>query len=153
MCAIYHFCKSIFENCLKTVCSPEKLFLYLLIAQPKSVVELPRIRSICRLNFSVENRIRECRVSLKKSFLCASDAETDHPAGITSAMRNKKATLSSGFCFSEHCRACTKQCSEITKDAVQSTAFLLHIAEDSKGKALSEADASLRSSQSRRYKF
>ena len=27
-----------------------------------------------------------------------------------------------------------------TKDAVQSTAFLLHIAEDSKGKALSEAD-------------
>ena len=64
-------------------------------------------------------------------------------------MRNKKATRKSGFCFFEHCRACTKQCSEITKDSVQSTAFLLHIAEDSKGKALSEADASLRSSQSR----
>ena len=64
-------------------------------------------------------------------------------------MHNKKATQKSGFSFSEHCRACTKQCSEITKDAVQSTAFLLHIAEDSKGKALSGADASLRSSQSR----
>lgn len=51
--------------------------------------------------------------------------------------------------FFEHCRACTKQCSEITKDSVQSTAFLLHIAEDSKGKALSEADRCLRSSQSR----
>lgn len=30
---------------------------------------------------------------------------------------------------------------KITKDAVQSTAFLLHIAEDPKGKALSEASA------------
>ena len=75
--------------------------------------------------------------------------EVSITAGITSTMRNKKATQKSGFCFSEHCRACTKQCSEITKDAVQSTAFLLLIAEDSKGKTLSEADASLRSSQSR----
>ena len=80
-------------------------------------------------------------------------SNTAFTAGITSAMRNKKATLSSGFCFFEHCRACTKQCSEITKDSVQSTAFLLHIAEDSKGKALSEADASLRSSQSRLKNF
>ena len=93
-----------------------------------------KIRRILVQNFSVENCISECRVSLKKCLLCASGAETDHPAGITSAMRNKKATLSSGLCFSEHCRACTKQCSEITKDAVQSTAFLLHIAEESKGK-------------------
>ena len=53
------------------------------------------------------------------------------------------------FVFAVHCRACTKQCAETTKEAVQSTAFLLRIAEDSKGKALSEADASLRSSQSR----
>ena len=61
-------------------------------------------------------------------------------AGITSAMRNKKATQKSGFSFFEHCRACTKQCSEMTKDAVQSTAFLLRIAEEPKGWALSGAD-------------
>ena len=61
--------------------------------------------------------------------------EVSIPAGITSAMRNKKATRKSGFfVVAVHCRACTKQCSEITKDSVQSTAFLLHIAEDSKGK-------------------
>ena len=45
--------------------------------------------------------------------------------------------------------ACSQIVDLITKSAVQSTAFLLRIAEDSKGKALSEADASLRSSQSR----
>ena len=45
--------------------------------------------------------------------------------------------------------ACSQIVALITKNAVQSTAFLLRIAEDSKGKALSEADASLRSSQSR----
>ena len=72
-----------------------------------------------------------------------------NPSTPTRAKQKCKATRKSGFCFSEHYRACTEQCSEITKDAVQITAFLLHIAEDSKGKALSEADARLRSSQSR----
>ena len=43
------------------------------------------------------------------------------------------------FVVAAHCRACTKQCTEITKNAVQSTAFLLRIAEDSKGKALNYA--------------
>ena len=57
-----------------------------------------KIRRIWVQNFSVENCISECRVSLKKCLLCASGAETDHPAGITSAMRNKKATRKSGFC-------------------------------------------------------
>ena len=42
-----------------------------------------KIRRIYSLNFSVENHISECRVSLKKCPLCASGAETDHPAGIT----------------------------------------------------------------------
>ena len=45
--------------------------------------------------------------------------------------------------------ACSRIVAHITKDTVQSTAFLLRIAEGSKGKALSEADASLRSSQFR----
>ena len=43
-----------------------------------------KIRRIWVQNFSVENCISECRVSLKKCLLCASGAETDHPAGITS---------------------------------------------------------------------
>ena len=43
-----------------------------------------KIRRILVQNFSVENCISECRVSLKKCLLCASGAETDHPAGITS---------------------------------------------------------------------
>lgn len=54
-------------------------------------------------------------------------------------MRNKKATQRVAFVVAVHCRACTKQCTEITKEAVHCTAFLLHIAEESKGKALSEA--------------
>ena len=45
--------------------------------------------------------------------------------------------------------ACSRIVALITKVAVHSTAFLLHIAEDSKGKALSGADLGLRSSQSR----
>ena len=46
--------------------------------------------------------------------------------------------------------ACSRTVAIITKNAVQSTAFLLRIAEDSKGKALSGADISLHSSQPRR---
>ena len=42
-----------------------------------------KIRRILVQNFSVENCISECRVSLKKCLLCASGAETDHPSGIT----------------------------------------------------------------------
>ena len=44
-----------------------------------------KIRRIWVQNFSVENCISECRVSLKKCLLCASGAETDHPAGITNS--------------------------------------------------------------------
>ena len=46
-----------------------------------------KIRRILVQNFSVENCISECRVSLKKCLLCASGAETDHPAGITRRVR------------------------------------------------------------------
>ena len=64
-------------------------------------------------------------------------------------MRNKKATQRVAFVVRVTMGACSQIVTLIIKGAVRSTAFLLHIAEDSKGKALSEADARLRSSQSR----
>ena len=94
----------------------------------------------------------ECGVSAygeSCTTLCVFETNKPHALHRRNHERNaqQESHSKSGFSFSEHCRACTKQCSEITKDAVQSTAFLLHIAEDSKGKTLSEADASMRSSQ------
>ena len=52
-----------------------------------------KIRRIWVQNFSVENCISECRVSLKKCLLCASSAETDHPAGITKQKNNIRSSF------------------------------------------------------------
>ena len=62
-----------------------------------------------------------------------------NPAGITSAMRNKKATQRVAFVVRGTMGACSQIVTLIIKGAVRSTAFLLHIAEDPKGKALSGA--------------
>ena len=100
-----------------------------------------------------------------------------NPAGITSAMRNKKATRKSGFCcksdygslltnsrsYNKKCRTkygfLVAHCRGFQgKDAVKRSGCVNPAignvcalsAEDPKGKALSGADLGLRSSQSRR---
>ena len=106
--------------------------------------------------------------------------EVSNPAGITSAMRNKKATRKSGFCcksdygslltnsrsYNKKCRTkygfLVAHCRGFQgKDAVKRSGCVNPAignvcalsAEDPKGKALSGADRGLRSSQSRSNLF